>query len=239
MLRKLMGKGSSGAGLRRKDKAIIHQSVPDEVLYPEKSDDPNPVDTSWMETVPSKEASQTEPKEEAMGETASQVTSPAPVVSNKPKPITRPGAPLRSSGRVTSSIPAQSSDDPMPTGLFDRAANAPAAARAPRPAGWLVIVEGPGEGEWYVLENGVSAIGAAEGQTVALPFENSGVNDERHAAIAFDETSGRFYIDAIEFRLNGLAKSGMAQIRDGDVIALGNISLKLVALTGPNFRWVL
>ena len=81
MLRKLMGKGSSGAGLRRKDKAIIHQSVPDEVLYPEKSDDPNPVDTSWMETVPSKEASQTGPKEEAMGETASQVTSPAPVVS--------------------------------------------------------------------------------------------------------------------------------------------------------------
>ena len=234
-----MGRGSSGAGSRKKDKAIIHQSVPDEVLYPNGNEDLNPTDTSWMDSVPEKE----EPKAQPAAETpvgAASAAEPTPsAASGKPKPVTRPGASLRTQRQVSRGTQPTPMNDPVPAGVFDGAPNAPAAARAPRPAGWLVIVEGPGEGAWYVLENGVSEIGAAEGQTIGLGFENSGIADQRHAAIVFEEAGGRFYIEAKDFRLNGLAKTGTAQIRDGDVIALGNVSLKLVALTGPNFRWVL
>ncbi len=119
-------------------------------------------------------------------------------------------------------------------------ANEEASARPRFPYGWLVIVEGPGVGEWFLLERGVSHIGSAEGQTVRLDFDDATVAPIRHAAVAYDEGRDAFVLDSgpeAAVRLNGTAARSQATLRDGDVISVGGTSLRLVALCSSNFHW--
>ncbi len=215
---KLMGRGQStgdpGGKSRKKDKAIIHKSVPDEVLYPFGQDE-TVEDRSWLDAVPI--AKPAEPEAKAP-------KSPPP---EPPKMLPQAPEPVRAEEKGAAA-------------LFEQAANAEAAARPRFPYGWLVIVEGPGTGEWFPLERGVSLIGSAEGQTVRLAFGDDAVADARHAALAYDEARHAFVLDGspvAAVRLNGTEAAPRAVLRDGDVVSLGGTSLRLVAMCSPNFHW--
>ena len=201
----------------KKDKAIIHQSVPEEVLAPREKPI-NPPDSSWMDKVGTRKD-------------AAPATAPAP----------KPAAPAPA--RATAAARPQPSPQPAAPVAPTAPANAPAASATGRPRfpyGWLVIVEGPGTGDWYPLERGVSHIGSGEGQTVRLLHGDDAVRAEGHAVLDYDEAHHRFVLSGPEgagLRVNGVQTDAPAALRDGDVISVGGTALRLVALCSQNFHW--
>ena len=130
--------------------------------------------------------------------------------------------------------------DTDPEVLNDIEVNPAAAARARYPHGWLVVVEGPGIGEWFVLERGVSHIGSADGQTVCLNFGDNSVAPVRHAELSYNQELHVFELQHTgrnAVRLNGTAPKFPVKLRDGDIISVGETSLRLVGLCTPNFNW--
>ncbi|MBT8459897.1 MAG: FHA domain-containing protein [Boseongicola sp.] len=194
----------------KKDVAIIHQSVPDEVLNIEPPH-PETLDTSWMD---------------------------ATNVVDKPKPAKSAVAPKPQARQVK---PEPKSVEKAKAPVAPSAtANANAQSGARYPHGWLVVVEGPGIGEWFVLESGVSQIGQAEGQTIPLRFGDSSLAAECHAQLTYDEAQHAFVLDEAGesgVRINGVVASRPTTLRDGDIITAGGTSLRLVALCTPNFNW--
>ena len=194
----------------KKDVAIIHQSVPDEVLNIEPLH-PETLDTSWMDETN---------------------------IVDKPKPAKAPTAPEPKARRaepepVASPAPAV----PSPPSA---SANPKATDGVRYPHGWLVVVEGPGVGEWFVLESGVSQIGQAANQTVPLTFGDTSISEECHAQLSYDDVQHAFTLDAAgegSLRVNGVVTARPATLRDGDVITAGGTSLRLVSLCSPNFNW--
>ena len=225
MLKRLLGRrqgAEDAAPQPGRDEAIIHQSVPDEVLYP--GGRPEVVaDTSWMDEVP------------LAGSKSAPKAPPAPPAAPVKQIVTRPAPKLP---KAAPAPEAMAGERPS-AGLFDAPPNPPAASRPACPVGWLAVVEGPGTGEWFVLEAGLSEIGRGEGQTVRLDFGDAGLSEARHAALAFDGATDAFHVRGNGLRVNGIARDGAVRVRDGDVIGLSATGLKLVALAGPNFRWVL
>lgn len=235
MLGRLMGRrrspgegdGEQTSGQAGHDEPIIHQTVPEEVLNPEGVREALQ-DTSWMDEVPLSDAPKPNGGNGARRENGGS-TPPQP----RRRPVTRsPETPdTPANGAAAAKAVANAS------GL--RPNTAPAGK--PRfPHGWLVVIEGPGTGEWFVLERGVSHIGSAEGQTVRLGFGDEDIAPERHAALVYDADSHAFVLDAgggHPVRLNGLPADAQAMLRDGDVISVGATSLRLVSLCSPNFNW--
>lgn len=111
----------------------------------------------------------------------------------------------------------------------------------PFAVGWLVVVAGHGRGESFALRPGVSSIGRGEGQSVCLDFGDTAISRENHALIAYDDESRRFYIGHSGkpnlVRLNGRPVLSTEEVGHGDRIRLGETTLMLVALCGPDFTW--
>lgn len=198
------------------DKAIVHQFVPEEVLAVSKSDAP-PVDTSWMNATP---APRTPVEPTAVAEEAHPEPAEATPVADSFVNDENVDGRLY----VTETLPP----------------NPAAAARAKFPVGWLVVVEGAGVGEWFVLERGVSHIGSAEGQTVQVDFGDASIAPVCHAEIVYKDDEHQFQLSSRSkgsVRLNGKTTVLPAVCRDGDVITLGGTSLRLIGLCTPNFNW--
>ncbi len=217
---KMTGRGQSpddaGDKKSKTDKAIIHQTVPDEVLNPDGPDE-TLVDRSWLDAMP-----------------VADPTAPKAPVQKAPPP-----KPLPHLRQVPE--PNETAEHRAKTkALFDQVANAEASARPRFPYGWLVVVEGPGVGNWFALERGVSHIGRGDGETVQLGFGDEAVAPARHVALAYDETRHSFVLDCgagAAVRLNSVTAGPRATLRDGDVISLGGTSLRLVAICSQNFHW--
>lgn len=109
------------------------------------------------------------------------------------------------------------------------------------PAGWLVVVDGPGRGASFTIGAGVSTIGRGVGQTVCLNFGDTSISRENHASIAYDEEQNRFFIGhggkSNIVRRNGDAVLSTEDLVDADLIRIGKTTLRFVALCGPNFTW--
>jgi len=208
MLGKLFGR--KGGAKPKKDVAIIHQSVPDEVLNIQPAH-PETLDTSWMDAtnIVDKPKAAKAPVPSAV---ESKESPPAPPVPEAPKAPAQPSA----------------------------VANPKATSGARYPHGWLVVVEGPGVGEWFVLERGVTQIGQSADQTIPLTFGDSSIADQCHAQISYDDSQHAFVLDNVGetgVRVNGIVANRPATLRDGDIITAGGTGLRLVALCSKNFNW--
>ncbi|MEO1537299.1 MAG: FHA domain-containing protein [Pseudomonadota bacterium] len=147
----------------------------------------------------------------------------------------------RSAGRVKTRLLGFQADEDAKD-LF--AAHTPGAAPvvADRfPTGWIVVIEGPGRGASFSLHAGVSQIGRGEDQSVRLDFGDTSISRNNHAAIAFDEEQGKFFLGhggkSNLVRLNGQPVLSTEEMSDGDEIRIGETCLKLVALCGDQFTW--
>jgi len=131
--------------------------------------------------------------------------------------------------------------------LFDEEERAPAAQAVTGqgyvmfPAGWLVVKEGPGQGNAFALTQGVSQIGRGSDQTVALDFGDMSISRQHHAAIAYDGRTHQFHIGhggkSNLVRLNGKPLLSTELIEDGDEIQIGETTLLLKVLCTPAFNW--
>lgn len=109
------------------------------------------------------------------------------------------------------------------------------------PVGWLAVVKGPGRGATFTLFSGVTIIGRGEDQTVRLDFGDNSISRSNHAAIAFDPEQNSFFIGhgskANLVRRNDRPVLSTEELTMGDLIRIGETTLRFVPLCGPNFGW--
>ena len=109
------------------------------------------------------------------------------------------------------------------------------------PVGWIVVIDGPGRGHSYTLFNGVSNIGRGEDQAVRLDFGDNSISRNNHAAVAYDDEQGKFFLGhggkSNLVRLNGKPVLSTEDMDHGDEIRIGETTLKFVALCNPEFTW--
>lgn len=109
------------------------------------------------------------------------------------------------------------------------------------PLGWLIVTAGPGRGAAFTLSNGVNKIGRGKDQTISLDFGDNSISRENHAAIAFDAAQKSFFIGhggkANLVRRNNRPVLSTEEIAAGDIISIGETTLRFVPLCGPDFSW--
>lgn len=109
------------------------------------------------------------------------------------------------------------------------------------PAGWLVVVDGPGRGASFAIGAGVSTIGRGADQTVCLDFGDTSVSRENHASVAYDDEQNRFFVGhggkSNIVRRNGNPVLATEELTHADLIRIGKTTLRFVALCGPDFTW--
>jgi hypothetical protein len=121
------------------------------------------------------------------------------------------------------------------------AAAAPKAKSVKFPVGWIVVVEGPGRGESFTLQTGMSQIGRGDDQAIQLDFGDNSISRSNHAAIVFDPETKEFLLGhggkSNIVRLNNKPVISNESIKTGDVIKIGETVLRFVALCDKSFNW--
>jgi hypothetical protein len=109
------------------------------------------------------------------------------------------------------------------------------------PTGWLVVIDGPGRGASFPLNQGLSQIGRGSDQTVCLDFGDSAISRTYHAAIAYDTASNKFHVGhggkSNIVRLNKRPLLSTEMIADGDTLQIGETILVLKVLCNETFNW--
>ncbi len=107
--------------------------------------------------------------------------------------------------------------------------------------GWVVVVKGPGKGKSCSIYNGNNSVGRGDDQRICLDFGDDTISRDKHAFIAFDDESRKFYAgqagQANLVRLNNVPLLNTEEIKEGDQIRLGETTLAFVPFCGPAFGW--
>lgn len=115
------------------------------------------------------------------------------------------------------------------------------AASVRYPIGWLVVVKGPGRGESFALRSGLSQIGRGEDQTIPLDFGDTAISRSNHASIVYDPETHETLLGhggkANIVRLNGKPLVSTEKLKNGDMIRIGETTLRFVALCDAEFNW--
>lgn len=109
------------------------------------------------------------------------------------------------------------------------------------PAGWIVVIRGPGRGAFFPILTGVSQIGRGEDQAIKLDFGDGSISRNNHAAIAYDDEQNSFYLGhggkTNIIRLNDRPVISTEPLNHQDLIRIGETTLLFVALCGAAFHW--
>lgn len=110
------------------------------------------------------------------------------------------------------------------------------------PAGWLVIVKGPGRGAFSAVGFGMNSIGRAEGQRIQLNYGDDHISRENHAYVVYDSRHKQFFVshgggDNLTYLNGELVLGDKKELKDRDIIAIGQTELLLVMLCSQDFDW--
>ncbi|MBV1927725.1 MAG: FHA domain-containing protein [Rhodobacteraceae bacterium] len=109
------------------------------------------------------------------------------------------------------------------------------------PVGWLIVVDGPGEGSAFTLFDGVSQIGRGSDQTVCLDFGDNSISRENHAVVAYDSENKKFFLGhggkTNLVRLEDRPVLSTEEMVSGNTIRIGETTLRFVGLCGSDFQW--
>lgn len=125
--------------------------------------------------------------------------------------------------------------------MFDEAPEPKAPARAKFPVGWMLVADGPGRGECFTLEAGMSQIGRGEDQAIQLDFGDNSISRTNHAAIVYDTETHTFSLGhggkKNVVRLNGQPVISNENLKTGDKIKIGETTLHFVPCCTEEFNW--
>ncbi len=120
------------------------------------------------------------------------------------------------------------------------ASAAPAAMQDP-PVGWLVVVDGPGQGNTATLGNGVNSIGRDTSERLPLPFGDEMISRSNHATITYDPRGKKFYIQhgggTNLTYVNNQPVLSPQELPPHTHILIGGTTLRFVPLCGDQFDW--
>ena len=121
------------------------------------------------------------------------------------------------------------------------AADADDDGMADPPAGWLVIVDGPGRGRAVTLGLHRNPIGRDAANRVALDYGDETISRRRHLLVTYDPEGRRFYItpgDGTNLSyVNDQPVLESRPLEPGARIRTGRTTLQFVPLCGPDFSW--
>ena len=144
--------------------------------------------------------------------------------------IYRPGA-------RKSAAPERLPEQPTDQGAAELASD----AMDDPPVGWLVVVQGPGQGKVVTLGNGMNTIGRAPSERVCLDFGDSLISRQRHALITYDPKGKKFYVQQGDGKnLTYLGDAPVltpTELEEFSFIQMGETVLLFVPLCGERFDW--
>lgn len=230
--------------------AVAFANAPDEVV------DTSPPETEvrrkiWemADEVASEVARPSEEEAAPVREPAAEPQSePAPAPLAEPETFAEvatvvSGRAGRSAGRVKTRLLGFQAEEAAKDVFQEKTEPSAGASAAPAmfPSGWIVVVDGPGRGASFDLHVGVSQIGRGEDQAVRLDFGDTSISRNNHAAVAYDDEQGKFFLGhggkSNLVRLNGMPVLSTEEMSNGDEIRIGETTLKFVALCGEGFTW--
>lgn len=108
--------------------------------------------------------------------------------------------------------------------------------------GWLVVVGGPGLGNYRPVFEGNNAIGRAPTQRIPIDFGDEAISSEEQAYIRYDSSERSFLF------VPNLAKTNVVSVNDArptaavelqhmDVITIGRTQLVFIPFCGAEFDW--
>lgn len=111
--------------------------------------------------------------------------------------------------------------------------------------GWLVIVEGKGQGLSLPLGRGMNSIGRGSDQRVNLSFGDELISRSSHASVSYDPKGRVFYLQHgggqnltyIEEGSKLIPVLSPVVITSGQKISLGNTSVVFIGFCDSKFDW--
>lgn len=108
-------------------------------------------------------------------------------------------------------------------------------------AGWVVVVKGPGRGNFRPVFVGMNSVGRDPSQRVCLDFGDESISREQHAFITYDEEQRRFYLQhggkSNLVRLGEQPVLMPSELQPNDIIRIGKTTLRFFPCCGPDFSW--
>jgi hypothetical protein len=106
--------------------------------------------------------------------------------------------------------------------------------------GWLVCVDGPGKGRDFRIHTERNFIGRGPSMDISIPGDET-ISRDRHAVLTFDPKKKQFWIQPGESTgmvyLNGEAIYVPQQLKERDVIEVGQSKLQFVSFVHDGFQW--
>lgn len=111
-------------------------------------------------------------------------------------------------------------------------------------AGWLVIVEGSGQGKDFRLIQGENKIGRDVEMEICLDFgadSDEMISRDSHAIVFYDNHANVFFVEKGKSRnmplINNRTIRASEDVQSGDIIQVGKTKLMLITFCNENFKW--
>ena len=109
------------------------------------------------------------------------------------------------------------------------------------PAGWLVVIKGPGQGNFMAVGNGSNSIGRDESERVRVDFGDEMISRSGHSTITYDPRGKKFYLQHGAGKnltyLEGNPVLAPTELPGFSRITIGNTELLFVPLCCEQFDW--
>jgi len=108
--------------------------------------------------------------------------------------------------------------------------------------GWLVIVGGPGIGQYRPIFEGNNSMGRSGNNRIAIDFGDDAISSDEQAYIRYDSSDRSFlFVPNLAktnvVSLNDKRPTGAVELAQMDVITMGRTQLVFVPFCGPDFDW--
>lgn len=108
-------------------------------------------------------------------------------------------------------------------------------------AGFLVVVAGPGRGNFAPVYRGMNSLGRMPNQRIRLDYGDEAIASENHCQVTYDGQSRRFFVqqgaEGNETRVGGRALLAPAPLQAGEELRVGGTVLHFLPLCGESFDW--
>lgn len=131
----------------------------------------------------------------------------------------------------------------QPNRKHENSDSPPNIAMSDPPSGWLVVIAGPGKGEFVKLGFGQNSLGRDKTERVSLDFGDPEISRSNHATITYDPRSNKYFIQPgsganltyIEGEPTPVLQAG--ELHPNAHIMIGNTTLRFVPLCSDTFTW--
>jgi hypothetical protein len=157
-----------------------------------------------------------------------------------PAPAMTPGA--MTPPAMMSPQPAPMREQMAPEGGHTRILGYDSSVRTDPVVGWLVILDGPGKGNFRPIFRGSNTIGRSPSQRVPIDFGDDAISGEKQAFLTYDERVRSYQLVPNLERPNLVyhndkALTSNVDLHQHDKVMMGRTTLLFVPLCGPDFDW--